>query len=129
MTISVDFDGVIHRYSRGWREGVIYDPPIVGAIEALREMMELEAVFILTASGAERRHKIVGWLEERGLKAVVDSPVSAREFWNDRGVILVTNRKYPARRYLDDRGVTFRNWGQAMRDLGFSCPGGCDCCR
>lgn len=31
MTISIDFDGVIHQYSKGWQNGEIYDPPIRGA--------------------------------------------------------------------------------------------------
>lgn len=129
MTVSVDFDGVIHRYSKGWRGGDIYDPPIPGAIKALGEMYQEEAVFVLTASNEARRHDIVEWLERRGLTAIMDDPYERREFWNDKGVILVTNRKYPARRYLDDRGVTFRDWEQAMRDLGFRHEPGCDCCR
>src|SRR3546814_17831472 len=43
MTVALDFDGVIHRYSKGWRGGVIHDPPMPGAIEDVKARMEAEA--------------------------------------------------------------------------------------
>lgn len=39
-TIAVDFDGVIHKYSKGWQNGSIYDEPVEGAKEALLELLE-----------------------------------------------------------------------------------------
>ena len=37
-TIAVDFDGVIHGYSKGWQKGQIYDDPVPGAKEALEKL-------------------------------------------------------------------------------------------
>jgi len=34
-TIAVDFDGVIHQYSKGWEDGSIYDKPVKGVRQAL----------------------------------------------------------------------------------------------
>lgn len=118
MTIALDFDGVIHRYSRGWQDGTIYDGPMDGAIEGVRSVMELDAVFIFTARPPEQ---VARWLSGYGFTVVADTgPAPGRHFWNERGVLLVTNRKLPARVYLDDRAVVFTSWPQALKDLASS---------
>lgn len=114
MTIACDLDGVVHQYSRGWYDGTIYDPPMPGAIDGLRQLMKHEAIFIHTTRDT---HQTVAWLHAQGLPAVADSPVSARVFWDNRDTLLVTNRKLAARAYLDDRAIRFVSWDQALRDL------------
>lgn len=118
MTVALDFDGVMHGYSRGWQGGVIYDPPVPGTAEAVRTIMDAEATFVFTAR--DDLHAVVEWIErELDIPAIADSPVTSRKFWNKRGVLLVTNHKYAARAYLDDRAVTFGKggWDQALQDL------------
>lgn len=116
MTLAVDFDGVVHGYSRGWQDGRIYDPPLPGALDGLRQLMCSEAVFILTSRDVGA---VSSWLLERGfsIRTGYDGP-----FWNEQGVLLVTNHKLPARAYLDDRAVRFTSWPQALRDLGDFTP-------
>jgi len=41
MTVAIDFDGVLHRYSEGWKDGQIYDEPVEGSREALQAMKDL----------------------------------------------------------------------------------------
>ncbi len=48
-TIAVDFDGVIHLYSKGWQDGEIYDEPVEDSFDSLRFLMEKYAVFIFTS--------------------------------------------------------------------------------
>lgn len=122
MTVSLDFDGVIHRYSQGWNGGTVYDPPMDGAIESVKAIMAKEAVFVLTARDTQQ---VCEALEKWGLHCVADDPRNDRRFWNKKGVILVTNKKYAARLYLDDRAVKFdpeRGWEGAMEDMGFAPP-------
>lgn len=116
MTIAVNFDGVIHQYSRGWQDGTIYDPPMPGALDGLRRLQSTEPVFIFTSRSTEQ---VAYWLFERGDFNITWEPPGdhAVEFWNDKDRLYITNRKLPARIYLDDRAVRFTGWDQALADL------------
>jgi hypothetical protein len=105
-TVAVDFDGVIHRYGRGWQDGTIYDVPMAGAIDGLKRLQERYAVFVFTSREIEQ---VVPWLEGWGLDVAADGPPWPA-FWNSQDQILVTNRKLPAVAYVDDRGVRFVGW-------------------
>jgi hypothetical protein len=110
-TIAVDFDGVIHAYSKGWQDGTIYDEPLPGALTSLRVLMQHAAVFIHTSRQAEQ---VVTWLVERGMPCRIGFD---GEFWNERGLLLVTNRKLPAAAYIDDRAIRFTNWFGALSEV------------
>ncbi|MFJ8727693.1 hypothetical protein [Streptomyces sp. NPDC093269] len=123
QTVAVDFDGVIHAYSQGWRDGTIYDPPLPGALDSLRSLMQDHAVFIHTTRHAAA---VAGWFADRGFDTVldVDGPSHPkREFWNEQGALLVTDRKLPAIAYIDDRAIRFRSWKQALAELSYVTSG------
>ncbi len=144
-TVAVDFDGVIHAYSRGWQDGSIYDPPLPGAVEALQALMAEHAVVVITTREPEQ---VMPWLEGLGFDVTIDDrcgrcsgagflqeldfdgrpaftedPCSACKgsgdlwAWDARGQILVTSRKFPAVAYIDDRAIRFRDWQQAMAEV------------
>lgn len=115
-TVAVDFDGVIHAYSKGWQDGSIYDGPLPGAFDGLRSLMERYAVMVHTT----RAPAPVGrWIRDRGgiETAWHEDENTLPEFWNDRGVILVARRKLPALAYIDDRAVRFADWPQALGEM------------
>lgn len=119
LTVAVDFDGVIHAYSRGWADGSIYDEPLPGALDGLRTLMQHAAVFIHTTREAE---PVAGWLRAHDIRAHTEREMAAGgepvgTFWNRQDIVLVTNRKLPAVAYLDDRAVRFTTWGQALAEL------------
>jgi O-methyltransferase involved in polyketide biosynthesis len=111
-TVALDFDGPIHQYTSGWRDGSIYDPPTPGAIEAIRDLADQHAVFVHTCRDAEQ---VAAWLRGLGFRATDRMPRG--RFWNQQGELLVTDRKLPALAYVDDRAVRFHSWPQTMTDL------------
>lgn len=97
-TISIDFDGVLHGYSLGWNGGEIYDPPISGAQEAVRELAKTWTLKISTCR--QDRPAIWSWLERYGM---------------DEYIAEVTNEKPVATVYIDDRAVRFRgDWRETL---------------
>lgn len=112
-TVAVDFDGVIHAYSRGWQDGSIYDEPLPGAFEALGTLHDQGyAVFIHTTRDPA---SVADWISDRSRLRTTNADPG--EFWNDTTQILVTNRKLPAVAYIDDRAIRFESWPQALADL------------
>lgn len=113
-TVAVDFDKVIHGYSRGWHDGTVYDAPVPGALDGLAELMRDYAVFIHTTRD---EMQTAAWLTGYGFTCITDEQADHPQFWNDQRRLLIANRKLPAIAYLDDRGIRFENWGQALADL------------
>ena len=114
MTVAVDFDGVIHAYSKGWQDGSIYDEPVEGAFESLRRLMEEDAVFIFTSRDIG---EVYAWMVSHGFLNVSMDLLQGRKFWDTKGILLITNHKYPAVAYLDDRAIRFHSWPDAMTEL------------
>jgi len=90
--LAIDFDGVIHKYSKHYHDGTIYDEPMKGAIDALKKLSEQYKVVILTAR--EDRKAIRSWLKKYDFDKEIE----------------ITNKKIPAQAYIDDRGIRFTNW-------------------
>lgn len=145
-TIAIDFDGVIHKYSKGWQDGSIYDEPMEGAFEAIDKLMnDGYTVFILSTRSPWQIQK---WLDKH--LWMYDAMITKAEsinvpegywndkryfygfrseviwqpwikFWNKKRVLGITNKKLPAVAYIDDRAVLFTTWKKLLKaiDLGF----------
>lgn len=109
-SIAIDFDGVIHAYSRGWADGSIYDPPVPGALDAIWRLLGYYNVFIFSARPA---WQIQAWLakEDKDLPTAI---IGEERFWSREGVVGITNRKLPAEFYIDDRGIRFKDWPSTL---------------
>lgn len=67
--LALDFDGVIHRYSRGDQGSVIYDTPTPGTREALQQYQRVFDVYIVSARAATQEGKdhIAAWMRHYDL--------------------------------------------------------------
>lgn len=97
-TIVVDFDGVLHAYTSGWKGATaIPDPPVADAFPFLRAAVERFDVAILSARSREPGgiNAMKAWLTAHGLE---DETLGKLKF---------PQTKPPAHVYLDDRGWRF----------------------
>ena len=124
-TIALDFDGVIHKYSAGWGDGTIYDPPMEGAFESISELLLTYNVVVITARSD--LPSVAAWFQVHDADFTIVRVWEHEKFWNglyegaerQTHVVGLTNRKLPADIYLDDRGVRFDSWKTALNDIRF----------
>lgn len=100
-TLAIDFDGVIHRYSRGF-QGLenAYDPPMEG-VEASLKKLKSKGYRLVVMSSRPVKY-IVPWLEKYNLSSYFDD---------------VTNTKIAASYYIDDHALRFESWSQVESQL------------
>mgnify|MGYP003111511519 CR=1 FL=1 len=111
--LGLDFDGVIHKNSKGFHDGTIYDDPIDGAIEGVKYLNETLGydLVIYTCKANPDRPLVDGktgielvwdWLDEYGIKENIKD---------------VTYIKPNAVAYIDDKAIRFDNWKNTIRSI------------
>lgn len=115
-TVAIDFDGVIHKYSKGWQDGSIYDSAITGSIDFLEQLMRSDyPTFIFTTR--TDKAGIAQWLFEQGFKTYpIDTVDSQIHFWSHKGRLGIANHKMAANIYIDDRAHKFEGTYEGMMD-------------
>jgi hypothetical protein len=103
-TIAIDFDGVVHRYSRGWHDGTAYDEPMDGAFDMIcRIRSRGYNVVIFSARPVEQIGKwFLKWWPT--IPPYGDIPE-------------ITNTKPIAVAYIDDRAIRHTDWEKTWEDL------------
>lgn len=97
--LCLDFDGVIHRYSKGWQGGEIYDPPVDGFKEWAAEAMKHFRLVVYSSRSKDPSNTadMRAWMYVHGIDA------HQFEF---------ASEKPPAFLTIDDRALTFTgDWG------------------
>ena len=112
MTIAVDFDGVLHRYSKGWNKGSIYDPPVKGAKEAMEKLREEgHKLYIFTVRSNTLFHKKDKLDQAKAMKEWLElHQIPYDKIW--------TYGKPMADLFIDDRAIGFRgDWNQTLQEV------------
>jgi hypothetical protein len=97
-TIAIDFDGVLSDYT-GWRGySAPLDPPVDGALQAIRDYHDAGFEICIHTSRADNSKqvsKLATWFKEHGLESKYLEGLQ------------ITNQKPPAIIYIDDRAWCF----------------------
>ena len=111
VNLGIDFDGVMHKNSKGFYDGTIYDEPVEGVEEALKKLAEKYTLICCTAKAKPDRGLVNGrsgtemvweWLEKHNLSQYISK---------------VTSEKPRAVAYIDDKAIKFNDWDSCLKDL------------
>ena len=103
-TIAIDFDGVIHKNSKGFHDGTIYDEPIEDVKKGLEYLSKSYKLVIYSCKANPNRPLIDG-------QTGIDLIWGWLQRWNLHGYIKdVTYTKPNAKYYIDDKAIRFINW-------------------
>ena len=109
--LAIDFDGVIHKSSKSFHDGTIYDEPVEGAGEALKKLSKDYTLIIYTCKANPDRPLVNGktgieliweWLDKYNLSQYINE---------------ITYGKPNAKYYIDDKGIRFINWNMTLEVL------------
>ena len=109
--LAIDFDGVIHKNSKGFYDGTIYDEPMPGALDAIKQLAEKYDIVIFSAkvkpdkplvNGKTGAELVWEWLEKYNLSKYIKE---------------VTSEKPRAVFYIDDKAIRFIEWEDTLNKI------------
>ncbi|MFA5107723.1 MAG: hypothetical protein WC497_05380 [Patescibacteria group bacterium] len=100
--LAIDFDGVIHRYSKGFYDGSLYDIPVPDARRTLINLRKKWWLYVYTTRARDKkgRQAVERYLRKYGI------PFDE-----------VVGQKPIAFAYIDDRAITFTDWPSTVKKL------------
>lgn len=111
----IDLDRTIHKYSKSWQDGSLYDDPIPGAKQVIDWLKSIgyEIVIFTTRASAENA-------EEHGQN--LQDQIDGVENWlsnNDIYYDRVTAEKLNADFYIDDKAICIKdgNWLDVLKEI------------
>lgn len=111
QNLGIDFDNVIHKNSKGYFDGTIYDEPVEGVEEALKQLSEKYTLVCYTVKARADRGLVNG---KTGLELVTEW---LQKYGFDKYITKVTSEKPRAVAYIDDKGIRFDGWDTTLEQM------------
>jgi len=106
--LAVDFDGVIHKYSKGWVDGTIYDKPMPGASEIMGELTKRGLGIIIYTTRLNPEVRNLTEVEQQ--TQMINQWLKKNNFVKGEHYQAITALKPKASYYIDDRTIKFTDW-------------------
>lgn len=105
--VAFDFDGVIHKYSKGWQDGSIYDEVNADVLDIINTLMMNNIPCIIMSTRDPQQIK--DWWDKQWFSEAIQVKVLDFDtvFYNDCTCLGITNRKIAAQLYIDDRAYWY----------------------
>ena len=109
--LGLDFDGVLHKNSKGFHDGTIYDKPMENVKKGLEYLSNSCKLILYTCKANPKRPLINGktgeeliweWLDENGLREYISE---------------ITFEKPNVKYYIDDKAIHFDNWDKIIKEF------------
>ena len=115
--VAFDFDGVIHKYSKGWQDGSIYDEVNADVLDIINTLMMNNIPCVIMSTRDPQQIK--DWWNEQGFDIKTKVLDFNTVFYNDCDYLGITNRKIAAQLYIDDRAYRYtgQNTDEFLYDL------------
>lgn len=116
-TIVFDFDGVIHKGYKGYRDGSIYGEIDLQIIKIIKKILKNYYVVISSNRPAEQ---IVDHLNKLNLGVdfeLFKKDMECNMYWNKDNIVGVTNEKAIGIIYIDDRAYRYTSNGDLINFL------------
>ena len=115
-TIVFDFDGVIHKGYKGWKDGSIYGEIDYELLGYISQLLKRFYVVISSNRPAEQIVEFMNKLKLPELKfEVFKKDLDKNMYWNKDNIIGVTNEKAVGILYIDDRAFRYNNINELIK--------------
>jgi len=117
-TIVFDFDGVIHKGYKGWKDGSIYGEIDYELLNYIKELMK--DYYIVISSNRPAVQIVTHLSKDKNIDLkfrVFNKDMEGNLYWKEDDIIGVTNEKAVGIIYIDDRGYRYNGLDDLIENL------------